>query len=130
MISDPIGDMIARLKNAARAQRTLVELPHSKVKMAIAKVLVAEGYVSDAQKIDADPTPRLRLTLAYRGRQPRLSDIRRLSKPGLRRYVKSDEIAPVMGGMGTAILSTPQGVMTGKEARKRRIGGEVLCELW
>ncbi len=130
MVSDPIGDMLAQLKNAARAGLKVIEIPHSKMRVAVAKILQEERYVTDTKIVDGRPAPKLRLTIAYNGRRPVLTDLRRVSKPGLRLYVKKSDIAPVMGGMGVAILSTPQGVMTGKEARAKGIGGELLCEVW
>ena len=126
MISDPIGDMLTRIRNAALAHKKVVELPSSKLKVAVAKLLVKEGFLTSADLEEST----LRLTLTYEGKEPLLIGIRRISKPGLRWYVNKKKIPMVMGGTGIAILSTPQGVMSGKDARKLGVGGELLCEVW
>lgn len=126
MISDPIGDMLTRIRNAALAHKKVVELPSSKLKVAVAHLLVKEGFLTSADLEEST----LRLTLTYEGKEPLLIGIRRISKPGLRWYVNKKKIPMVMGGTGIAILSTPQGVMSGKDARKLGVGGELLCEVW
>ena len=130
MVNDPIGDMIIQIKNAAMAGKRVIELPHSKLKRAIAKTLVDSGYLVSVSIVGDSPKQALRLHLAYDGKTAVLTDLRRVSKPGLRLYVGRDEIPRVVGGMGVAILSTSQGIMTGSEARKRGLGGELLCEIW
>ncbi len=130
MISDPIGDMLTRIRNAALAHKRSVELPGSKMKVAVAALLVREGFLTAADESKGEHGSVMRLTLAYSGKEPLLTGARRVSKPGLRWYVNKKKIPMVMGGTGIAILSTPQGVMSGKEARKLGVGGELLCEVW
>lgn len=112
------------------AGKRVIELPHSKLKHAVAKTLVESGYLVSVSTVGEVPKQALRLQLAYDGKTAVLTDLRRVSKPGLRLYVGRDEIPRVVGGMGVAILSTSQGIMTGSEARKRGLGGELLCEIW
>jgi small subunit ribosomal protein S8 len=130
VISDPIGDMLTRIRNAALAHSHTVELPTSTVKVAVAKLLAKEGFLTSAEEVKANDTTVLRLELAYDGPEPVLTGVRRKSKPGLRWYVGKKKIPVVMGGMGIAIVSTPQGVMSGKDAKTKGIGGELLCEVW
>ncbi len=130
MISDPIGDMLTRIRNAALAHKTEVELPSSKLKAAVAKLLVREGYLTRAEESKNEHGKLLHVTLAYAGKEPQLTGAKRVSKPGLRWYVNNKKIPVVMGGVGIAILSTPQGVMSGKDAKTKGIGGELLCEVW
>jgi small subunit ribosomal protein S8 len=132
-MTDPIADMLTRLRNANTAFHDEVVMPNSKVKEALAKILVREGYVeSYAVERDPDrPCARLRITLKYTpDRKRTISGLRRVSKPGLRVYTKAADVPRVLGGMGIAILSTNQGLMTDREARQRRVGGEVLCHVW
>jgi len=130
-MTDPIADMLTRIRNAVSAKHDTVAMPSSKMKVAIAKVLKDEGFIRDFQ-IDAESArPMLKIDLSYTGRkEPVLSGIKRVSKPGLRVYVQKREIPRVLGGLGVAILSTPEGVMTGQVARQRSVGGEVLCYVW
>ncbi|OGG11889.1 30S ribosomal protein S8 [Candidatus Gottesmanbacteria bacterium RBG_13_45_10] len=107
-----------------------VELPHSRMKMAVAKILTDEGYIASVEKAGKEPKFSLRIGIKYQDATPVITDVKRMSKPGLRIYVNKDMIPTVVGGMGIAILSTPQGVMTGKEAKKRGLGGELLCTIW
>ncbi len=130
MVNDPIGDMLAQIKNAVLARRNVVELPYSRMKMAVATLLQSEGYIETAEKTGIDPKATLKLVLRYEDGAPVISDLKRKSKPGLRVYIGKDAIPSVVGGMGIAILSTPEGILTGKEARKRGVGGELLCEVW
>lgn len=130
MVNDPIGDMLIQLKNAALAGRKMVELPHSRTKHAVADVLRREGYLSEVERIGEPPKSNLRLTLMYRGDKTVFTDVKRVSKPGLRRYVNMHEIPMVVGGIGITILSTSKGIMTGKEAKRLQIGGELLCKVW
>ena len=130
MVNDPIGDMIIQIKNAAMAGRRDVMLPYSGVKMALAQTLLKEGYITTVEKIGEAPKFQLRMTLAYQNDTPVVTNVKRKSKPGMRVYIGKHEIPMVVGGMGIAILSTPKGIMTGKEAKKLGIGGELLCEIW
>ena len=130
-ISDPVADMLTRIRNGLMARHTQVEMPSSKMKVAIARILKDEGYVKDYEVTKDVPQPTLRVSLKYTPeRESVVTSIRRLSKPGLRRYSKRDHIPLVMGGMGLVIMSTPQGLMSGKEAYKRNLGGELVCEVW
>jgi len=130
MVTDPIGDMLIQIKNATMAGGRVVDLPCSKMKVAVAEILVSNGYLAHAEKIGELPKLMLRLTIAYDGKTPILTGVKRISKPGMRWYVAKSEVPRVMGGMGMAIVSTPQGVMTGDDARKKGVGGELLCEVW
>jgi small subunit ribosomal protein S8 len=128
-MNDPISDMLTRLRNAGRAFLPEVQLPHSKLKEGIAQLLKKEGYVSEVV-VEGQPFKKLKIKLKYNGRKPVLEGSRRVSSPGLRRYVGSAAVPRVRGGMGTSILSTPEGIMTGTQARKKNVGGELLCEVW
>jgi len=132
MQTDPISDMLTRIRNAARARHARVELPASKLKIEIARVLKEEGFISTYKVVDEAKTRKaLRLFLKYTpDRSSVISDLRRISRPGSRRYVGEKDIRGVFGGMGVSILSTPRGIMTGRSARKQRLGGELLCEIW
>ena len=129
MMTDPISDMLTRLRNASAVRKEDVVLPTSAIKYNIAKILEKEGFVARAERIEQGKRPMLRLTLAYEGKEPRLRSLKRISRPGLRVYAKADELPRVLSGLGIAIISTPNGLMTNKEARARRLGGEVLCEV-
>ncbi|MGH8986688.1 MAG: 30S ribosomal protein S8 [Acidimicrobiia bacterium] len=132
-MTDPIADMLTRIRNANVAFHDDVAMPSSKVKEALAKILEREGYITGfAIEDDASrPGRRLKIELKYTpDRRRTISGIRRVSKPGLRVYTKADKVPRVLGGMGIAILSTNQGLMTDREARQRRVGGEVLCQVW
>ena len=130
-MTDPIADMLTRIRNAVSSRHDNVAMPSSKMKVAIAKVLKDEGFIRDYD-IEMDGSrPVLKIALSYTGRkEPVLSGIKRVSKPGLRVYVQKREIPRVLGGLGVAILSTPEGVMTGQVARQKSIGGEILCYVW
>lgn len=131
--SDPISDMLTRIRNAALARHENTHIPASKIKQAIAEVLKQEGYVADVRREEWGPSKRqtLTITLKYgRERQSSFMGLRRVSKPGRRVYVRHDEIPRVLSGLGISILSTSQGIMTDKEARRRKVGGELLCEVW
>lgn len=130
-MSDPIADMLTRIRNAVSSRHDSAQMPSSKLKVAIAKVLKEEGFIRDYQVIPDGSRSMLRVDLSYTGRkEPVLTGIKRVSKPGLRVYVQKREIPRVLGGLGVAILSTPQGVMTGQLARQKSVGGEVLCYVW
>lgn len=129
-LSDPISDMLTRIRNASRAGARDVAIPHSRLKGEIARILKGEGYIVDfeAEKDGAKKT--LKLRLRYRGDRPVIRGLRRVSKPGIRRYVTVDKVPRVVGGTGVAVLSTSRGVLTDREARKAGVGGEVLCYIW
>jgi small subunit ribosomal protein S8 len=133
-MSDPIADMLTRIRNANERQHPAVSIPHSKVKEAVAAVMKEEGYIEDYQVLPEHPQPVLRLRLKYTGdrrnQRPIITGLQRVSRPGRREYVGKQEIPWVLNGMGIAIVTTSQGVMTGQEARRRGIGGEVLCKVW
>ncbi len=129
--SDPISDMLTRTRNASRARHEAVEMPRSNMKTEIARILKREGYIRDYTTEGQGGKRILRLYLKYTGEQePVIQGLRRVSRPGLRRYVASGDIPKVLGGMGVAIMSTPAGILTGREARKANVGGEVLCFVW
>jgi small subunit ribosomal protein S8 len=132
MQTDPVSDMLTRIRNAARARHARVELPASKLKIEIARVLKEEGYISTYKVVDESKTRKaLRVFLKYTpDKRSVITDLRRVSRPGSRRYLAVKEIRGVVGGLGINILTTPRGVMTGRAARKQRVGGEVLCEVW
>jgi small subunit ribosomal protein S8 len=131
MITDPIADLLTRIRNAARAKHPRVDLPSSKLKVEIARILKDEGYLASFKVVEEKGHKTLRLFLRYTpDRRSVITDLKRVSRPGSRRYVTKTEIKPVVGGMGVSILSTPRGIMTGQTARKEGIGGELLCEVW
>ena len=127
---DPISDMLTRIRNASRAQLPEVEMPHSKLKEGIAHILKREGYVADVSAEGKTASKKLKLKLKYAGRKSVIEGIKRVSTPGLRRYSGATEIPRVLGGLGTTILSTSQGIMTGTEAKKKNVGGEMICVVW
>ena len=132
-MTDPIADMLTRIRNANVALHDEVVMPASKVKVALARILVSEGYIEDFAVEDESERPgtKLRIVMKYTSERERtISGLRRVSKPGLRVYTKAADVPRVLGGMGIAILSTNQGLMTDREARQRRVGGEVLCQVW
>lgn len=128
-MTDPISDMLTRIRNGHRALLPSLELPYSKMKESIAAILKREGYIVDFA-VDGKVKKKLTLKLKYEGRKGVIAGLRRVSKPGLRHYVGATDIPRVLGGLGTAILSTSQGVMTGIQARKNNLGGELLCYVW
>ena len=131
MITDPIADMLTRIRNALVARHDFTEMPASKVRVALAQVLKKEGYISDFEVREEGIHRNVRVHLAYTPtREPVIMGLQRVSRPGLRVYAAKREIPRVYGGLGIAILSTPEGVMTGQEARRRNVGGEVLCHVW
>ena len=132
-MTDPIADMLTRIRNANVAFHDEVVMPSSKVKVALAKILVSEGYIEDFAVEDETERPgtKLRIVMKYTSERERtISGLRRISKPGLRVYTKAADVPRVLGGMGIAILSTNQGLMTDREARRRKVGGEILCQVW
>jgi small subunit ribosomal protein S8 len=128
-MTDPISDMLARIRNANRALLPGVEMPHSKIKENIASILKKEGYINDFA-VEGKIAKTIKVKLKYQGKKSIIEGLKRVSTPGLRRYVGSTDIPRVRGGMGVAVLSTSEGVMTGVQARKKNIGGELLCYIW
>lgn len=131
MLTDPIADMLTRIRNANHQRHATVDIPASKIKLAIAEILKEEGYIADYEVIEENVQGTIRISLKYINEKERvITSIRRISKPGLRIYVNSNELPTVLGGLGIAIISTSNGIMTDKEARKQKVGGEVLCYVW
>jgi len=128
-MTDPISDMLTRIRNAHSALLPAVEIPHSRIKENIATILKKEGYVSEVA-VEGKPRKAIKIKLKYTGRKPVIEGLRRISTPGLRNYVGSTDIPRVHNGLGISILSTSQGVMSGQEARKKNVGGELLCYVW
>lgn len=128
-MTDPISDMLTRIRNANQALLPAVELPHSKMKEDIGQILKREGYVAECT-VEGKNIKTLKLKLKYQGRKGVIEGLKRVSAPGLRRYVGATEIPRVLRGMGTAIVSTSRGVMSGQEARKQNLGGELICFVW
>jgi small subunit ribosomal protein S8 len=129
-VTDPIADFLARVRNSTRAQKTEMFVPYSKIKAEIARILKDEGYVSDYSIDTSAVHPRIKITNKLANRTSAIAGLRRVSRPGLRRYVSADEIPRVLGGMGLAILSTSRGVLSGREARRQKVGGELLAYVW
>ena len=129
-ITDPIADMLTRIRNANSARHDTVDVPASNMKKSIAQILLDEGYIKSYQIVDDGTQGVIHITLKYNGKDKVITGLRRVSKPGLRVYVGADELPRVLGGLGTAIVSTSNGVMTDREARKQGVGGEVLCYIW
>jgi small subunit ribosomal protein S8 len=127
---DPISDMLTRIRNANRALLPNVDLPHSRMKEGIANILKKEGYIAEVATEGNKAKKTLKLKLKYDGKKGVIEGLRRVSTPGLRRYVSSTEIPRVRGGLGISIVSTSQGIMTGNQARKNNVGGELVCYVW
>lgn len=128
-MTDPISDMLTRLRNGGRALQPTIELPHSRIKENIAQILKREGYVSDVA-VDGNAIKKIKIRLKYNGKKSVIEGLKRISKPGLRKYVGATEIPRVRGGLGVAVVSTSEGVMTDVQARKKNLGGELLCYIW
>ena len=130
-MTDPIADMLTRLRNAARAHKTEFIVPYSKLKSEIARILEKEGYIAGFElERTQKGRPNLKIRNKFVNKASAIAGLRRVSKPGLRRYVKADEVPRVLGGMGIAVLSTSRGVLTGHEARRQNVGGELLAYIW
>jgi small subunit ribosomal protein S8 len=129
-VTDPIADFLTRIRNGARAQQQEVLTPYSKIKAEVARVLKEEGYISDYSVDTSAAHPRIKVINKLVDRSSAIAGLRRVSRPGLRRYVGADEIPRVLGGMGLAILSTSRGILSGREARKQKVGGELLAYVW
>ena len=130
-MTDPIADMLTRIRNAVQARHDSVEMPASNLKLAIAQVLKDEGFIKGLQLLEDRPFKVLRIDLQFTGkRESVLTGIKRISKPGLRVYSKAADMPRVYGGLGVAVVSTPKGVMSGRQARRLNVGGEVICHVW
>ena len=131
MMTDPIADMLTRIRNAVRIERPHVDMPLSKIKRGLADVLKREGYIWDWSEVEVQPAKQLRLELKYGPNGERvIRRIKRVSKPGKRVYTGAKSLRPILNGLGIAVISTSRGVISDREARQRNLGGEVLCELW
>ena len=128
-MTDPIADMLTRIRNASMVRKSEVLIPHSKIKVAIAKILERENYISKVEVLE-DGFKSIKLTLKYENRKSVISDIKRVSKVGRRIYVSKDRIKPVLNGFGISIISTSKGLMTNNEAKKANLGGEIICEIY
>ena len=129
-ITDPIADMLTRIRNANAQRHETVDVPASKMKKAIAEILLDEGYIKSFEEIEDNSQGIIRITLKYVNKQKVISGLRRISKPGLRVYANKEELPKVLGGLGIALISTSKGIMTDKKARQEGIGGEVLAYIW
>jgi small subunit ribosomal protein S8 len=129
-MTDPIADMFTRLRNAAKAGHAEVQVPNSRIKREIAQVLVEAGYIAALETDSSSGFPELKLKLKYANKKPVIDGLKRVSTPSRRIYVGIKDIPRLMGGMGTVILSTPKGILTGKQARQQNVGGELLCFVW
>lgn len=130
LITDPIGDMLIRIKNAQLARHEQLVLPHSNLKEAVARLLAENGYLEKVEVTEQDPQSELVLTLKYVEDLPGITGMERISKPGRRLYAKATQIPHTLNGYGITVVSTSKGVMTGEEARKKNVGGELLCKIW
>ena len=129
-VTDPIADFLARVRNGVRAQKPEVLIPYSKIKAEIARIFKEEGYISDYSVDTSGAHPRIKVVNKLVDRSSAIAGLKRVSRPGLRRYVGADEIPRVLGGMGLAILSTSRGILSGREAKKQKLGGELLAYVW
>lgn len=129
-MTDPVADYLTRLRNAIQAKHKRVDIPTSNLKRELTKLLVAKKFIAGFTEMKETAQGVLRLQLKYNDGQPVISGLQRVSRPGLRAYVDADTLPRVLGGLGVAIISTPRGLMTDKEAREARVGGEVICEIW
>jgi small subunit ribosomal protein S8 len=129
-VTDPIADLLARVRNGASAQKIDIFVPYSRMKAEISRILKYEGYITDYEVDTTGARPRIKITNKLVNRTSAITGLKRVSRPGLRRYVGAKEIPRVLGGMGVAILSTPRGIMSGREAKKQNVGGELLAYVW
>ena len=129
-LTDPVADFLARIRNAIRARHQKMDVPASKLKAEIARILKEEGYISNYKTQEEEGKLVLRVYLKYGGAEAAIRDLARISRPGCRVYIGRDEIKRVQGGLGISIMTTPKGVMTGRQARREGVGGELLCEVW
>jgi small subunit ribosomal protein S8 len=129
MNTDPIADLLTRIRNATRSGKAELLIPYSRLKADMAAILKKEGYITDFE-VKSEGRPQLRIVNKFAGKTPAITGLKRISRPGLRRYVGSTEIPRVLGGMGISILSTPRGVLSGRDARRQKVGGELLAYVW
>lgn len=129
-LSDPIADFLTRIRNGVGAGKAEIKAPYSKIKAEIARILKQEGYITNYEIETTGKFPEIKITSKQVNRAPAITGLKRISRPGLRRYVGSDEIPRVLGGMGIAILSTPRGLLSGRDAKRQKIGGELLAYVW
>jgi small subunit ribosomal protein S8 len=129
-VTDPIADFLTRIRNAARAKKVRVQIPSSKLKVSLAEILKTHGYIIDYEVLDDNKQKKINMVLKYKNGVPAISGLKRISKPGLRVYKSADQLPRVLNGLGTAVISTPKGLLSEKEARKQLIGGEVVCYIW
>jgi small subunit ribosomal protein S8 len=128
-MSDPISDMLTRIRNGGRALLPVIVLPHSRIKEGVAKILKSEGYVTEVS-VEGETKKKIKIQLKYEGKKSVIEGLKRVSKPGLRKYVGATEIPRVRGGLGVAIVSTSEGLLTDVQARRKNLGGELLCHIW
>jgi small subunit ribosomal protein S8 len=129
-VTDPIADLLTRVRNAAAAQKPEMFVPYSRIKADVVRVLKEEGYITDYSVDTSAERPRIKITNKIANRSSAITGLKRVSRPGLRRYVGAKEIPRVLGGMGVSILSTPRGILSGREAKKQNVGGELLAYIW
>lgn len=130
MMTDPIADMLTRIRNGQMAKKNTIEMPFSKVKFALAQILASEGYIAAADRVESKPADKLSISLKYVEGRPAIQSIKRESKPGHRMYKKANELPKILNGYGMAIVSTPRGMMTAHSAKKEGVGGEVICSVY
>lgn len=130
IVSDQIGDFLTRIRNAGSAGHKFVSAPKSKIKVEIAKILKDQGFIEDYDEVDNGPQGEIKVSIRYYKKKPAFNEIKRISKPGRRMYANTDEIPQVRNGLGIAIMSTSRGVMSGKNAKKENVGGEIICTVW
>lgn len=133
MVTDPIADMLTHIRNALAVGHSTVDIPFSKIKFSLAEILTKEGFIKNAEKKGRGVNRKIEIGLMYKDKKnsiPKVNQFRRISKPGKREYIRAKDIHPVLRGEGISIISTSKGLMTGKEAKKKGLGGEVLCEIW
>ena len=129
-LTDPVADMLTRIRNASRAKHSIVDVPYSKVKNEIANILLKEGFIADSEIVENGTQKNIRITLKYKDSKSVIQGLKRISKPGLRIYAEKEELPRVLNGLGIAIISTSKGIVTDKEARKLNVGGEVMAYIW
>ena len=129
-LTDPVADMLTRIRNASRAKHSIVDVPYSKVKNEIANILLKEGFIADSEIVENGTQKNIRITLKYKDSKSVIQGLKRISKPGLRIYAEKEELPRVLNGRGIAVISTSKGIVTDKEARKLNVGGEVMAYIW
>jgi small subunit ribosomal protein S8 len=129
-MTDPIADYLTRIRNAVQAKHKRVEIPANRVKLALTKLLLEKNLIAGYTEVEMVPQKMIRIQLKYKGGEPAILGMRRVSRPGLRKYVSSEDIPRVLGGLGVGVISTSRGLMTDKDARQAGVGGELLCEIW